>query len=73
MYFIDHNPPHFHAEYQGMRAEYNIKTLELIVGKLPNRAESLVLEWAQQHRIELMKNWEKAQSPGSMEKIEPLK
>lgn len=47
MYFIDHNPPHFHAEYQGMQAEYNIKTLELIVGKLPSRAESLVLEWAQ--------------------------
>ena len=24
MYYLDHNPPHFHAEYQGHKAEYNI-------------------------------------------------
>lgn len=32
MYFMDHNPPHFHAEYQGQRAEFDIRTLELIAG-----------------------------------------
>lgn len=73
MYFIDHNPPHFHADYQGMQAEYNIRTLEVIAGSLPNRAQNLVLEWAQLHRAELMKNWEKAQIPALMDKIEPLK
>lgn len=35
MYFMDHNPPHFHAEYQGQRAEFAIHTLELIAGSLP--------------------------------------
>jgi hypothetical protein len=44
IYFIDHNPPHFHAEYGEYRAEYNIKTLEIIDGKLPGRANALVLE-----------------------------
>lgn len=73
MYFIDHNPPHFHADYQGMQAEYDIRTLEVIAGSLPNRAQSLVLEWAQLHRAELMENWEKAQIPVAMDKIEPLK
>lgn len=73
MYVCDHNPPHFHADYQGMQAEYDIRTLEVIIGSLPKRAESLVLEWAQLHRSELMKNWEKAQIPMSMDKIEPLK
>ncbi len=54
MYFIDHNPPHFHAEYGEYRAEYNIKTLEILDGKLPRRANSLVLEWASIHRDELL-------------------
>ena len=44
MYFSDHNPPHFHAEYQGKQAEYNIKTLEVIAGKIPKRANALILE-----------------------------
>jgi len=44
MYYIDHNPPHFHAEYGEYRAEYNIYTLEIIDGKLPVRANTLVRE-----------------------------
>ncbi len=72
MYFADHNPPHFHAEYQGYKAEYDIKTLNLIAGKLPNRAHALVLEWASMHRVALIKNWEKAMIPEPLDKIEPL-
>jgi hypothetical protein len=73
MYFSDHNPPHFHAEYEKYKAEYDIKTLDRIAGNLPNRAHALVLEWASQHKDELMENWEKAQIPASLNKIEPLK
>jgi len=72
MYFKDHNPPHFHAEYSGMKAEYEIKTLNVIAGNLPNRAHALVLEWASQHKEELIKNWNKASIPDSLDKIEPL-
>ena len=56
MYFQDHNPPHFHAEYQGMKAEYSIETLEILAGKIPLRAHSMVLEWASMHRKELLVN-----------------
>ncbi len=56
-----------------MQAEVNIKTLEIIAGSLPNRALSLVLEWANLHRKELLKNWEKTQIPESLDKIKPLK
>lgn len=73
MYFRDHEPPHFHAEYQDGRAEYNIRTLELIAGKISKRANALVLEWASLHRGELMENWKKAQIPNKIDKIEPLK
>lgn len=72
MYFEDHNPPHFHAEYQGMKAEYDIRTLDIINGKLPNRAHALILEWASLHKSELLENWNKAIIPEPLEKIEPL-
>ena len=72
MYFMDHNPPHFHAEYQGHKAEYCIKTLDIISGKLPPRAHALVLEWASQYKNELLNNWEKAAKPEPLSKINPL-
>ncbi len=72
MYFQDHNLPHFHAEYQGMKAEYDIRTLDLLAGNLPNRAHVLVLEWASKHREKLIENWNKSQIPTQLEKIEPL-
>ncbi len=42
MFFDDHNPPHFHAEYEKYEALININTLSLISGKLPHRALGLV-------------------------------
>lgn len=73
MYFNDHNPPHFHAEYQGEQAEYSIKTLEILAGRVPDRANALILEWASIYRHELLLNWEKAQIPSEIDKIEPLR
>jgi hypothetical protein len=72
MYFVDHNPPHFHAEYQGYKAEYSINTLDVLSGNLPPRAHSMVLEWASQHKVELLDNWEKATIPEPLNKINPL-
>ena len=72
MYFEDHNPPHFHADYQGSEAMFDILTLEILEGSLPNRARALVLEWASAHRNELLDNWSKAIQPASLTRIEPL-
>lgn len=72
MYFEDHNPPHFHAEYQGFKAEYEIESLKLLAGTLPKRAHALVLEWASLHRAELMEDWLLAAVPASLKNIEPL-
>ncbi len=60
MYYKDHFPPHFHAKYGGNRCAFSIEELKMIEGELPRRATSLVLEWAFQHRDELMANWERA-------------
>ena len=53
MYFNDHAPPYFHAEYGEHEAVYVIDTLEILRGQLPRRAHSMVLEWALAHRTEL--------------------
>ncbi len=72
MYFQDYNPPHFHAEYGEYKAEYDIQTLQIINGTMHRRAHALVLEWAFQHREELIKDWELAALPTNLKPIDPL-
>jgi hypothetical protein len=55
MYFDDHNPPHFHAIYAGNEAEIAIEPIEILEGKLPARAASMVFEWAALHQRELLR------------------
>ncbi len=72
MYFNEHNPPHFHAEYNDYKASINIATLGLLEGKLPARVMSLVVEWAQEHQDDLLDNWNSIKETGSYHKIDPL-
>ena len=73
MFFNDHSPPHFHAVYAGSKAIYEIESLDLLDGQLPNRAHKLVLEWAKEHQEELRQNWRRCESrSGSLQKISPL-
>jgi hypothetical protein len=73
MYFADHAPPHFHAEYGEDQALIDIYTLALIAGKLPPRAMGLVVEWASLHQDELKDLWHKAEDLQPLGKIVPLK
>ena len=72
MYFNDHLPPHFHAEYGEFEAVYAIDTLDILRGNLPRRAHSMVVEWALAHRTELRANWNSAREQRPLEQIEPL-
>lgn len=72
MFWREHAPPHFHALYAEFEVEIDIRTLEVIKGNLPRRALALVLEWAVQHRTELMEDWNLCQSKQSPKRIEPL-
>ena len=73
MYFDEHNPPHFHAEYGEYESLININTMAVIVGRLPSRVLGLVIEWASMHQEELKQEWEKARNMESLGKIPPLK
>ena len=72
MYYNDHRPPHFHAEYSGNEVVVNIDTLAVVAGKLPPRAIGLVTEWAFQYQAELQEVWERARNMQPLRKIDPL-
>jgi hypothetical protein len=71
MYYRDHAPPHFHAVY----GEYEI-TVEVesgvVAGQFPKRALRHVLEWQEQHRDELLQDWQLASRRLPLRKIDPL-
>ena len=56
MYFDDHEPPHFQAIYGGTEAQVGIESIAMLEGTLPNRAASMVFEWAALHQRELIWN-----------------
>jgi hypothetical protein len=68
----EHNPPHFHALYAEYEAQIDIQTLEVIEGKLPRRALVMVLEWANEHRAELMEDWNLCRAKQLPKPIKPL-
>jgi hypothetical protein len=72
MYYRDHPPPHFHAEYGSYAAQIRINPVGLLQGDLPPRALSLVIEWAALHHRELAENWERLQRRQPLEKIPGL-
>jgi hypothetical protein len=73
MFYQEHPPAHFHAEYGEYEALLDINSLKIIEGNLPKRARLLVLEWALEHRSELEQNWENARNKIKIDKIKPLK
>jgi hypothetical protein len=73
IYWKDHNPPHFHAQYGEYEILIKIEDLSVYAGSLPSRAFGLVMEWASLHQEELMHNWELMKQDLPLKKIEPLK
>ena len=72
IYYKEHGLPHFHAKYSGQTGVFSITELKLIEGDLPRRVIALVLEWAFEHRDELMQNWELAMAQKPLRGIQPL-
>lgn len=72
MFYQDHSPPHFHAEYQGQQAKFDFSG-RLLAGTIGSRtALRLIREWAETHRVELEANWVRMESGAPLERIEPL-
>lgn len=72
MYWLN-TPPHFHALYGDDEALLDLRDLRVMRGSLPRRALALVLEWAAEHRDELLEDWNLCSRLESPKPIEPLR
>lgn len=72
MFFDDHNPPHFHAFYGEHEVVIAIESLAILRGRLPARAQGLVVEWASLRNTQLCELWNRAKAMQSLHRIEPL-
>ena len=72
MYYDDHAPPHFLAKYGPARVVIGLSDLAVLRGGLPPRALGLVMEWAMQHRNELVENWTLSRTKQPLRPIAPL-
>jgi hypothetical protein len=71
MNYNDHNPPHFHARYGDFEITVEIQS-GIVNGTFPRRGLKLVFEWYEQHKDELLTNWNSLLTTGEFTKIQPL-
>jgi len=72
MFYVEHEPPHFHAEHQGLQGKFDMNG-EMIVGAIESRtALRLIREWASLHRDELEENWRLMKAGKPLRHVEPL-
>lgn len=71
MYYRDHAPPHFHAEYNEFEVTVEIES-GVVEGKFPRRSLASLLEWYGLHVEDLRQNWELARQELPLNDIDPL-
>ena len=72
MFYKDHEPAHFHAEYQGQQAKFDFDG-NILVGQFESStARRLVRDWSALHRPELESNWASMKAGRPLERIAPL-
>jgi hypothetical protein len=72
MFYREHEPAHFHAEYQGQQGKFGLEG-EILAGSIQSKtALRLIREWASSHRDELVANWNRMKAGEPLERIEPL-
>lgn len=64
----EHEPSHLHALYGEHVGIFDLETMEMTEGDLPKKAQSLIVEWMEQHQNELLEMWKTQQ----IHKLPPL-
>ena len=72
MYYDDHRPPHFHAEYQGQKGAFDFSGRKIAGNISSTVALRLIKEWTVRHKHELMVNWKRIEARKPLNLIEPL-
>jgi hypothetical protein len=72
MFYDEHNPPYFHADYQGNKAVFDFNG-NVLKGDIKSKtARKLIREWVDLYAKELMENWNLARNDKKIKKISPL-
>jgi len=53
-----HGVPHFHAIYGEFNGVFDLQTLEMIEGDLPQRAQRMIVDWSTQYKTDLLQMWQ---------------
>lgn len=69
MFWRDHGPPHLYGDDEVL---IDLRNLRVMRGSLPRRAMALVLEWADENRVELMEDWNLCSQLQPPKPIKPL-
>lgn len=64
----EHEPSHIHALYGEHVGLFDLKSLQMMEGDLPGKAQELVVEWLKRHNKELQEMWDKQE----IRKLPPL-
>ena len=72
MYPREHGIPHFHAQYGENIASVMIHNPRRMRGRLPLRAQRLVVEWTLLYQEELLEAWNQVRSGMMPNRIAPL-
>lgn len=54
----EHEPSHIHALYGEHIGIFDLKSLTMVEGDLPKKAQELVCEWLQEHQQTLLEMWQ---------------
>jgi len=72
MFYNEHNPPHFHAEYQGQKGVFDFEG-NLVKGSFTSKTACfLIKKWAVENQNELKENWDNIQTNKELKRIKPL-
>jgi hypothetical protein len=72
MFYSEHNPPHFHADYQGSEGTFDFEG-NMLHGNIKSKiALKLIKEWSLLRKNELEENWINITHKSVINKIEPL-
>jgi hypothetical protein len=72
IYYSDHNPPHFHAQYGDHEVIIEIKSGRVLKGKLPTRLQYFLELWRRKNADEIMEAWDSAQHFKVPKRVKPL-
>jgi hypothetical protein len=72
MLFVRRFTARFHAFYGDSELVVGISPLSIIQGDSPLRVRQMVLEWAEQHQVELAEAWNRCGRAERPRPIQPL-